>query len=35
LRQVEQRIDVLRWGDEDVSFEDRSVIKKCDHLIGA
>jgi hypothetical protein len=35
LRQIEQRIDVLQWGDEDVPFEDRPVIKKCDHLVGA
>jgi hypothetical protein len=35
LRQVEQRIDVLQWGDEHMTFEDRPVIKKRDHVVGA
>lgn len=34
LRQVKQRVDVLQWSDEYVTFEDRPVIKKCDHVVG-
>jgi hypothetical protein len=25
---------VLQWSDEYVTFEDRPVIKKCDHVVG-
>jgi hypothetical protein len=34
LRQIKQRVDVLQWSDEYVTFEDRPVIKKCDHVVG-
>ena len=34
LRQVKQRVDVLQRSDEYVTFEDRPVIKKCDHVVG-
>jgi hypothetical protein len=34
LRQVKQRVDVPQWSDEYVTFEDRPVIKKCDHVVG-
>jgi hypothetical protein len=35
LRQIEQRFDMPQRGDEDMSFEDRSVIEKCDHVLSA
>jgi len=34
LRQVEQRVDMLQWGDQHMTFEDRPVIKKRDHVVG-
>lgn len=35
LRQVEQCLNMLQRGDEDMSFEDRPVIEKRDHLVSA
>jgi hypothetical protein len=35
LRQIQQRVDVLQWSDEDMSLEDRSVIKERDYFVGA
>lgn len=35
LRQVQQRVDVLQRGDEDMPLEDGSMIKESDHIIGA
>jgi len=35
LRQIQQRVDVLQRGDEDMTLEDRSMIKERDYIVGA